>query len=116
MIGESVAVYERSQSGTDSHGNPTYSWKLAKTVGGCLVHTATTTDIQDAQRPDGSNIQYRIAFPSSYDGPRLRGCRLALVDRGMGEEGALDVIGEPDRESMAPTVWDMLVDAGRADG
>ena len=116
MIGETVEIYERSQSGTDSHGNPTYSWKLAKTVGGCLVHTATTTDIQDAQRPDGSTIQYRIAFPSSYDGPQLRGCRVALVGRGMSADDALDVIGEPDVESMAPTAWNMLVDVGRADG
>lgn len=116
MIGETVEIYERSQSGVDSHGNQTCSWTLAATVNGCLVHTATTADIQDAQRPDGATIEYRIAFPKSYSGPTLRGCRVALVGRGMSADDALDVIGEPDVESMAPTAWNMLADVGRADG
>lgn len=116
MIGEAVAVYRCTRTGTDGHGNPKRTWALAATVPGCLVHTASTSDVQDAQRPDGATVLYRIAFPSSYDGPPLRGCRVALAGRGMGEADAMDVIGEPDREAMAPTAWDMLVDVGRTDG
>lgn len=116
MIGETVAVIRKAQTGKDALGNPTYSWERSEEVGGCLVHTASSSDLTGDKRPYGTEVLYSIAFPKSYAGGSLRGCRVSLVDRGMADDDALYVIGDPDYEAMAPTSWNMLVDVGRQDG
>ncbi|MDD7203183.1 MAG: hypothetical protein SOV20_08805 [Coriobacteriales bacterium] len=116
MVGESVIVWQRVDGEKDSHGNVTKTWKAAATVPGCLVRSASTSDLADEQRPDGAIVRYSIAFPKTYAGPALRGCRVTLPDRGMAEADAMDVVGEPSSEPLAPTLWDMVCEVGRVDG
>lgn len=120
MLGEEVAVLRRSQTGTDSMGEPTYEW-ASELVGGCLVRPLDGSDATAADAPDRRRCEYRVAFPKSWTATAapLAGCRVALVARGMDADdpnGALRVSGSPDRTAPCPTRWDMAADVWRADG
>lgn len=123
MKGERVAVLRRTLTGRDEMGEPEYGW-TSETVENCLVKTLTSSDLgtdDEAPRPDGVKLRYRIAFPKAYTAMAepLRGCRVALVARGMDAndaDAALIVSGEPDITRPCPTAWNMLVEVGRAHG
>lgn len=117
MMGERVAVLTRADGGIDEMGDPIAVWS-AETVEGALVRPLSGEDLKDARRPDGVRAEYSIAFPKSYTG-EVRGARIALVDRGMDASdaaAALVVSGAPDRTRPCPTLWNMVAEAGRADG
>ena len=118
MLGERVAVLRRERDGEDEMGEPVYRWQSA-TVPGCLVRPLDGGE--GLLRPDGVLVSYRIAFPKAWTrtAEPLRGCRVALVERGMDpddEFSALRVSGAPDRTIPCPTLWDVTAEVGRADG
>lgn len=120
MMGERVAVLRATKAGEDEMGEPTVSWR-SEVVDNVLVKPASTDDVRDPKRPDGVTVEYSLAFPKPWtkSAEPLRGCRVALVDRGMDPEdegAALRVSGCPDRISPCPTAWDLIAEAGRADG
>lgn len=120
MMGERVAVLRRSKAGEDAMGEPVWEWS-AETVGGCLVRPLAGSDIDEPERPDGVTAEYSIALPKAYTATMapLRHARVALVDRGMDPkdaEGALRVSGSPDVTRPCPTLWDVVMEVGRAYG
>ena len=120
MLGERVAVLRRSKTGEDPMGEPVWEWD-AETVEGCLVRPLAGTDIDEAARPDGVVAEYSVALPKSYTATMapLRHARVALVDRGMDPadaEAALRVSGSPDVTRPCPTLWDVVLECGRAYG
>ena len=123
MLGERVAVLRRDAGGEDEMGEPIYRWK-SETVPGCLVRPLDGDEVDGGEglfRPDGVTVSYRIAFPKAWTrtAAPLRGCRVALVERGMDpddEFSALRVSGAPDRTIPCPTLWDMTAEVGRVDG
>lgn len=118
MKGETVTVSKRVVIGKDKLGEPIYDWDHIE-VGNVLVrpiHEYSSSDLADPERPDGIRIRYCLAFPKTYDGPSLAHCKIALTDRGMSFEDALDVSGSPDIVNPCPTAWNMLVNVGRIDG
>lgn len=120
MLGERVAVLRRRMAGRDDMGEPVWEWD-AETVENCLVRPLAGTDIEEAARPDGVVAEYSVALPKAYTatmGP-LRHARVALVDRGMDPadaEAALRVSGSPDVTRPCPTLWDVVLECGRAYG
>lgn len=123
MLGERVAVLRRERDGEDEMGEPVYRWQ-SSTVPGCLVRPLDGGEVERGEgllRPDGVLVSYRIAFPKAWTrtAEPLRGCRVALVERGMDpddEFAALRVSGAPDRTIPCPTLWDVTAEVGRADG
>lgn len=126
MMGERVAVLRRAMQSRDEMGEPVYAW-TPELVENCLVKTLTSSDLAvsnssgEASRPEGVSLRYNIAFPKAYTQAcaPLRGCRVALVERGMDEadaDAALIVSGEPDVTNPCPTMWDMIATVGRAHG
>lgn len=118
MIGERIAVLSRRRAGEDGMGEPVWEWG-AHWVDGALVRPLDGEGVPDPLRPDGVRALYRVALPKGYDGPPLRGCRVALVERGMDAgdaEGALRVSGSPDFVRPCPTRWDVSFEVGRVDG
>lgn len=115
MNGECVTVYEPTVVGLDAYGDKVRGYE-PHVVDDVLVRPLSGSDSGDADRPDGVRVEYALAFPKSYDGPALRGCKVALTDRGMTEEDALWVSGSPDVVSPCPTRWNMNVEVGRTHG
>lgn len=118
MRGETITVLTREQTGTTELGEPLYEW-TAQTVDNCLVKPASGADIDIAERPDGVEVRYTIAFPKTYAGPSLYRARVvlsdragAVVDANAAAETALRVTGDPDITRPCPTAWNMLVEVG----
>lgn len=119
MTGETVAVLRRVAAGTDALGATVWRY-VPERVTGCLVRPLDGSDT-DARRPDGVRAEYDVAFPKAYTASAapLRGCRVALVERGMDESvpaECLRVIGSPDVTRPCPTAWDLVARCGRAYG
>lgn len=120
MLGERVAVLRRVMAGRDDMGEPVWEW-VAETVDNCLVRPLSGSDIEEVGRPDGVVTEYSVALPKSYTATMapLRHARVALVDRGMDPadaEAALMVSGSPDVTRPCPTLWDVVLECGRAYG
>lgn len=134
MMGETIAVLTRKQTGTDSMGEPIYEWS-SELVKGALVRSLDgsssvsygsglfTSGVQLPAKPDGTGVKYRISFPRTWTSKHARGylanARVALVDRGMDANdwrNALHVVGAPDRTPESPLIWDMDVEVGRTNG
>lgn len=116
-MGEEVTVLSRSVTGSDSMGEPIVEW-VPTAVPGCLVRPLAGTDEGSAVRPDGVEARYSVAFPRTYAGPPLEGCRIALTGRGApaDPETALIVSGAPDATDPCPTAWNMVATVGRLHG
>lgn len=126
---DTVRVWTREKTGTDSMGEPEYEWAYTD-VDGVLV--AKRTDAGSVQRGDGlSDLRadavgtgFRLAFPRGYDGPSLRHARVTLLreEYGMdddttdGWQTALEVVDGPTPTPLSPLPWDMHVDVRRMDG
>lgn len=119
LHGEQVDVYRREKIGEDDLSEPIYKW-IPKRVDNVLVNpiysdAISGDDLSSANRPDGMNIRYRLAFPKTFT-DNLAHCKIVLVDRGMDEEDALFVTGSPDRLTPCPTEWNLMATVGRIDG
>lgn len=120
MMGERVAVLRRSKVDEDSMGEPVYDWAY-EVVENCLVRPLSGSDIDEPERPDGVTAEYSVALPKGYTATMapLRHARVALVDRGMDAAdagAALRVSGSPDVTRPCPTLWDVVLECGRAYG
>lgn len=125
LHGETVTVYGLEGPGSDEptedeHGDPIETWDGGTKVPNVLVMPTAGEDLKDPVRPDGVRVSYRLALPKAFTRSMspgaLRGCMVALSDRGQGLADALKVSGEPDRFMPCPTEWDTLVYVGRTDG
>lgn len=116
---EPVTVYTRSVEAEDQHGDPIETW-TPEVVENCLVYELAGSDLADADMPDGTKITARVQFPDSFmanvgrDG--LRGCKVALTNRGQTEDDAYWVVGSPSYAPDLPTEWNTTITLGRADG
>lgn len=115
MKGEQVKVYKRVESTKNDLNEPVYIWNVT-TVEDVLVRPIRPEERQeDAERPNRVRARYTLAFPKTFTDD-LTYCKVALIDRGMDFEDALEVIGTPDRLIPCPTKWNILVNVGRVDG
>lgn len=116
MLGEAVVVHTRAAVGEDGMGEPEYEW-ASERVEGVLVRPLSGSDERDAGTPDRTRADYSLAFPKGYVG-ELANARVSLVERGMGDdpEGALRIVGRPDRTRPCPTMWDMVAEAAAVHG
>lgn len=122
MLGETVTVLMRTKSGEDEMGEDVYTWSATE-VADCLVKPLSGQDLDNAQRPDGVEAQYTIAFPKTYTGGSLTHARVVLSDRtgavtdaDKAARTALRVSGAPDITQPCPTKWNMLVTVGVVNG
>lgn len=122
MRGETITVLTRAEDELNDMGEPVYEWSATK-VDNCLVKPLSGSDIDMAERPDGVEAQYTIAFPKTYTGPSLVHARVVLSDRvGEVEDAteaattALRVSGAPDITKPCPTAWNMLATVGVVNG
>lgn len=122
MMGESIVLFDRSDTATDDFGNPVTEW-TATTVENCLVKPLNGSDATDAQRPDGVTVSCTVALPKTFTAnttmERFKLSRVALIGRGMDgtdPESALRVSGVPFRTVPCPTYWDTLLECGVDDG
>lgn len=121
MMGETVTVLTRSQTGADGFGDKVWAW-TAEEVPNCLVRPLSGSDVDLGERPDGIKAQYTVAFPKAYSGNLAR-ARVVLSDRvgavtdpAASAETALRVSGAPDVTRPCPTLWNMTVTVGIVDG
>lgn len=135
---ERVAVLKRTQTGTDSMGEPTYEWKsevvdkVLVSVSGVSVTSNgfsgrntifTSGDTSFNRRYEGAKTLVTLAFPMAWAKTKpdgyLRNARIALIDRGMDAndpEQAFYVSGIPMRSSVSPNTWGLSVEAWKASG
>lgn len=127
---ERVAVLKRTQTGTDSMGEPTYEWKsevvdkvLVNVSGVRVTGNGFSDETSINRRFDGSKTFVTLAFPMAWAKTKpdgyLRNARIALIDRGMDAndpEQAFYVSGIPMRSSVSPNTWGLSVEAWKASG
>ena len=87
LLGTTVIVETKTQSGKDSHGNPVYDIAV-ETVGNVLAAVGPTSSIGDSNRPEGVSVAYTLYFPKSYGGS-LEKARVWVYG------DWFDVIGDP---------------------
>lgn len=63
LRGVPVQLREKVNNGTDSIGEPIYTYNPVVTIGNILIAPATITEIQDALQLHGKKIVYNIAIP-----------------------------------------------------
>ena len=116
---ETVTVYRKSTGGEDEYGDPIVGW-VPEVVEGALVYELCGSDLNDADLPDGTRVEARVQLPDSYMSEvgrdSLRGCKVALTDRGQTEDDAYWVIGSPNYAPDLPTSWNTTMNLGRTDG
>lgn len=110
MIGETVTVRTRVQTGTDEGGNAVYAWS-DQAVDGVLVAPGTTTDVAGNTRPDGVEVVFELHFPKTFTAS-LANARVVV----RGE--TFQVIGDPKpyADDLTPGMWDRPVDVKAVDG
>ncbi|MBR3318764.1 MAG: hypothetical protein IKG21_13190 [Atopobiaceae bacterium] len=124
---DTVRVWTRTQTGSDSMGEPVYAWSY-QDVRGVSVKTGTrdtglqSGDAMSDLRPDGIRVKFTLSFPKGH-GLTLRHARVTFPDRGQtattwqdAEPYALMVSGDPQPQRPCPTVWDTIAEVGRTDG
>ena len=109
MITETVTVFTPGAVGEDEFGEPVYT-DTESTVDGVLVRQLSGSELDRAERPDGVQIKYVLAFPAGYDLSMLENATVAIRD-----EKPLKVetiVSVP----QSPLPWASRVEVGRADG
>lgn len=118
-MGETVTIYFKSSDAEDEYGDPVETWK-PQVVEGALVYELAGSDLADADRPDGTRVRARVQLPDEcmemFERDALKGCKIALTDRGQGENDAYWVIGSPNYAPDLPTNWNTTIEVGRTDG
>lgn len=111
MIGETVTVYRREQTGEDDRGDPIFE-DVAQTVDNVLVAPGPLADMPDSVRPTGTLIAWNLHFPKTFSG-NLRGALVSV--RGL---DPAEVVGDPHPYTLenTPTDWWLPVELRRAEG
>lgn len=113
MRGDSVTVIRPVEVGTDSHGNPTYDEEI-ETVENVLMRPNLGDDGSNANvAPYSTETAVTFAFPKSYGGKSLKGCRIyaPLYDK------TFYVVDDPlPILHNCPTAWNYLVKGVCKDG
>lgn len=117
---ERVTIYRKSAvPAEDEHGDPIEEW-TPTVVDGALVYELSGSDLNAADRPDGTRVHARVQLPApdmdAFGRDALKGCKLALTDRGQTEDDAYWVIGSPNPALGMPTAWGPTIEVGRVDG
>lgn len=101
--GITVTLYERTQSGEDSFGAPTYT-ETPVQVGNVLVSPATAEDITDSLQLYGKRAEYELSLPKG-DAHKWEDSRVDFFGR------SWRVFGPPREwiESMIPLGWNRKV-------
>ncbi|MDR1954288.1 MAG: hypothetical protein LBQ21_07470 [Clostridiales Family XIII bacterium] len=110
MVGETVVVEYKVQTGTDGLNAPVFSY-TEQDVSDVLISPGSLSDITDSNRPDGHLVRWTLHFPKTFTGD-LEGCRVKVY-------GAwYRVVGAPGRyqSDNTPTRWDMPVEVEAVDG
>lgn len=107
MRGRDVEILRPSTSYSD--GDVERKWGR-ETVGDVLVAPGRTSSSSAADRPDGTETSYTLAFPKTY-AKSLRGCRVEI------DGGTFAIVGDPlPYREGCPTRWNRTAEAVRADG
>ncbi|MBQ9058525.1 MAG: hypothetical protein IJ125_05025 [Atopobiaceae bacterium] len=124
-LGKRVRVWTRNKLSEDAMGEPVWDWDYLD-VENVLVRPLQgsedrQTDAARSLRPDEISVEFRLAFPKTYRGPKLAHARISLIDAPWSmdidnPDDALLVAGYPQPEDPCPTQWNMLVEVGRKDG
>lgn len=111
IMGESVVIHRRIETGTDEGNNPIYAWD-EQVVEDVVVAPGPRTDVDDSNRPEGVQVSWTLHFPKMFAGT-LRGCEIAV--RG---GPPAPVIGDPKPYTLdnTPGRWNMPVELERVDG
>lgn len=117
--GEAVTVLFPRFGAEDAHGDAVVAWEPVE-VGGALVYELAGSDLADADRPDGRRVHARVQLPDQYMSTlrrdALKGCKVALTERGQSARDAYWVIGSPNHAPGMPTEWSTTIELGRVDG
>lgn len=93
--GIDVVLYERTETGLDAFGRPTYT-ETAVTVEDVLVAPAIDTEIPAPTDPEGRKAVYQIAIPKGdshvWEGRRVRFFGADWIVIGLGKRGIDDLI------------------------
>lgn len=111
IVGESVVVQRRTETGRDPGNNPIWRW-VPETVDDVIVAPGPRNDVTDSTRPDGVEVKYTLHFPKGYP-ETLAHARISV--RG---GSPLVVIGDPTHYtgSNTPGLWSMPVEVGAVRG
>ena len=111
IVGETVVVERRVETGRDPGNAPIYSW-VSETVADVLVAPGPREDVTDSTRPDGVEVRYTLHFPKGYP-ETLRGARVSVRGR-----EPMTVIGDPTHytEANTPGRWSMPCEVGTVAG
>lgn len=117
--GEAVTIYFEAKGEEDEYGDPVVGWNPV-VVDDVLVYELAGSDLNDADMPEGVRVDARIQLPDTYmaglERDSLKGCKVALTDRGQTAEDAFWVIGSPNYQANLPTRWSTTISLGRTDG
>jgi len=111
VIGETVTVSRREQTGEDRLGEPIYAW-VTEPVDDVLVAPGPRTDLTDAERPDAFRVAWNLHFPKGYPAT-LKGARVSV--RG---GPFMNVVGDPQHYTLenTPGRWSMPVEVWQVEG
>lgn len=109
IAGRTVTVRRPAHDGFDDMGEQATGF-VDEEVADVLVAAGATSDSRESNRPNGTSVDYTLAFPKAYS-KSLRGCRVVVG----GEEFA--VVGDPrPHPANCPTRWNRTVEVTRVDG
>jgi len=110
LEGETVVVIQRAEVGRGAGNTPIYT-TVEETVDNVLISPASTDDVIESNRPDGTELVWNLDFPKTFTGP-LRGCRVRV----RGEE--FHVVGDPRPylPTLTPGQWNRPVKVERREG
>ena len=110
LEGETVVVIHRAEVGRGAGNTPIYT-EVEEAVDDVLVSPASTSDVIESNRPDGTELVYRLDFPKTWT-RSLRGCRVRV----RGEEFHVAGDPRPFLGSLTPGRWNRPVNVERRDG
>lgn len=110
MIGETVTVIERTQSGVDDFREPIFTEQRID-VANVLVAPKTTQDLTGSLRAAGDSLRIELHFPKTFTGS-LAGVLVEV--RGIRYRVDGDPI--PYTAENTPLAWWLPVEAERVDG
>lgn len=107
--GEQVIVQRAVEVGKNSRNEPRYEWQ-DEPVDNVICVPGPLADVSDATRPRGVRVEWSLYWPKTYT-KSLAGCRV-IIRAGK----PLNIIGDPQAYTDAPTRWNRPSEAGRTDG